>query len=178
MPRKEGPATSLTNYLCGFAKIKLRHLSGEYRKKNMLRFKGALMGGRCSLLDPEHHITALINMNTLNKGLEKSGLNATTLVNAIDPPHLSLEGAVVLPCLRGRDLLEAIRRVLPPGQRWVVVKLYVDSMSSHASLSPTPDATLKVFLSFYAPKSLEVSPVLTENPMRRFLEPFYVNFRQ
>ncbi|KAK9604802.1 hypothetical protein V6Z93_002753 [Aspergillus fumigatus] len=67
-------------------------------------------------------------MNTLNKSLEKSGIDATTLRNAIDPPHLSLEDAVVLACLRGRDLLEAARRVLPPGQRWVVVKLYVDSL--------------------------------------------------
>jgi hypothetical protein len=133
------PTNSLTNYLCGFAKIKLRHLSGEYRKKNMLRFKRALMAGQCSLLDPEHHITALIDMNTLNKGLEKSGINAAILLDAIDPPHLSLEDAVVLACLRGRDLLEAARRVLPPGQRWVVVKLYVDSMSSHASLSPSAD---------------------------------------
>ncbi|KAF4182506.1 hypothetical protein CNMCM8694_006750 [Aspergillus lentulus] len=110
------PANSLTNYLCGFAKIKLRHLSGEYRKKNMLRFKRALMGGQCSLLDPEHHITALIDMNTLNKGLEKSDINAAALLNAIDPPHLSLDDAVILACLRGRDLLEAARRVLPPGQ--------------------------------------------------------------
>ncbi|EAW20673.1 uncharacterized protein NFIA_031060 [Aspergillus fischeri NRRL 181] len=138
-PEGESPADSLTNYLCGFAKIKLRHLSGEYRKKNMLRFKRALVGGQCSLLDLEHYITALIDMNTLNKGLEKSGINASTLLDAIDPPHLSLEDAVVLACLRGRDLLEAARRVLPPGRRWVVVKLYVDSMSSHASLSPSPN---------------------------------------
>ncbi|KAH3511103.1 hypothetical protein KXV55_002475 [Aspergillus fumigatus] len=69
-----------------------------------------------TLLITEHHITALIDMNTLNKGLEKSGINAATLLNAIDPPHLSLEDAVVLACLRGRDLLEAARRVLPPGQ--------------------------------------------------------------
>jgi hypothetical protein len=133
------PANTLSNYLCGFAKIKLRHLSGEYREKNMLRFKRALMGGQCSLLDPEHYITALIDMDTLNKGLEKSGIDAATLLNAIDPPHLSLEDAVVLTCLRGRDLLEAARRVLPPGQRWLVVKLYVDSMSSHSSLSRCSD---------------------------------------
>jgi hypothetical protein len=38
-------------------------------------------------------------MNTLNKGLEKLGKNAAILLNVINPPHLSLEDAIVLVCL-------------------------------------------------------------------------------
>ncbi|KAG2026229.1 hypothetical protein GB937_001737 [Aspergillus fischeri] len=113
----ESLADSLTNYLCGFAKIKLQHLSGEYQKKNMLS----------SLLNPEYYITTLINVNMLNKGLEKSGINASTLLDAINLPYISLEDAV---------------RQLGAYCCWDEggwLKLYIDSMSSHAILSPSPN---------------------------------------
>jgi len=69
-------------------------------------------------------MTVLINRDTLKQAAERSGIDIDNGLGSTDPPVLSLEPTTVLPCLRGRDLLEAVRRVLPPGQKWWVTKLY------------------------------------------------------
>ncbi|KAE8371412.1 hypothetical protein BDV26DRAFT_298818 [Aspergillus bertholletiae] len=86
-----------------------------------------LQAQQCSLLDPGSYITAVIKKDSLLYGLDQAGIESNSLLDPINPPSLPLENTTLL-CLRGRDLLEAARRILPPGQRWLIVKLYSDDV--------------------------------------------------
>jgi hypothetical protein len=69
-------------------------------------------------------MTVLINRDTLKQAAERSVIDIDNGLGSTDLSVLSLEPTTVLPCLRGRDLLEAVRLALPPGQKWWVTKLY------------------------------------------------------
>lgn len=112
----------LAKYFLGFARVHLRHLSGEFRKRNVSKLLKIL--NIYSRLDPDLFMTVLINRDTLKQAAERSGIDIDNGLGSTDPPVLSLEHTTVLPCLRGRDLLEAVRCALSPGQKWWITKLY------------------------------------------------------
>ncbi|OGM39187.1 hypothetical protein ABOM_012218 [Aspergillus bombycis] len=113
-------------YFLGFAKVRLRHLSGEYREKNVSRYRRALKAGQCPLIDIENHVTALIDRNTLDRALDRCRIPQSALTNGDDPPVIAFKASTILPCLHGRDLLEAAKR--SPGQIWIIAKLFSDEL--------------------------------------------------
>lgn len=144
-------------YFHGFAKIRLNHLSGEFRENKVTKYLKAFTAGQCSRLDPEHYVTALIDSHKLEQALNLSHLERNTLFQVNNPPALSLEDTVVLSCLRGRDFLEAARRLLPPGEKWVVARLYSDGERNafHVLLSFALWSSAENFGSFRSPSNIK-----------------------
>ncbi|GMF76306.1 unnamed protein product [Aspergillus oryzae] len=114
-------------HFVGFAKISLQQLSPEFdTEENVKWYSKRFTLDECSRLDPEHFVIAVITEDQLNRAILDTGIAREGLSFSQNPPHLMLEKSVVLPCLRGRDLLEAARRFLPPGEKWWTARLYLN----------------------------------------------------
>lgn len=61
----------------------------------------------CGNLEPEHRIAALLDQETLSKGMSQSGVTRDSLLDPTVQPRLLFEGGVRLNCVFGRHRLKA-----------------------------------------------------------------------
>lgn len=120
-------SNEVLKYFQGYAQVRLPHLyCKDFCEMNVRRYLKLFEAEGCSRQDPQHSIAAIINAETLSQALRWSMIEPDSLLVARNFPMLSLDGNTRLLCLQGQDLLEAARRFLPPGQKWWVVRLYLD----------------------------------------------------
>ncbi|OKL55301.1 hypothetical protein UA08_09460 [Talaromyces atroroseus] len=118
-------SSDLATYFRGFAKLHLGHIvSDTYNEKNVRQYLRLFKTGQYSREDPLHTIAVTIVSETLVRAVSQHGIDASTLYDPRTPPLLTLEQDIQLPCLQGRDLLEAAKRSLGFGEKWWVVRLY------------------------------------------------------
>ncbi|KAE8334765.1 hypothetical protein BDV24DRAFT_169854 [Aspergillus arachidicola] len=153
-------------HFVGFAKISLQQLSHEFdAEENVKWYSKRFTLDECSRLDPEHFVIAVITEDQLNRAILDTGIAPEGLSFSQNPPHLMLEKNVVLPCLRGRDLLEAARRFLPPGEKWWTTRLYLNSLPLYLQIHLTAQYAIETnitdaqafrdLLCNYAPRTSE-----------------------
>uniref|UniRef100_A0A093UL78 Uncharacterized protein n=1 Tax=Talaromyces marneffei PM1 TaxID=1077442 RepID=A0A093UL78_TALMA len=76
-------------------------------------------------------IAVTIVSETLVRAVSQHGIDVNTLYDPRTPPLLTLEQDIQLPCLQGRDLLEAAKRSPGFGEKWWVVRLYSADIPAH-----------------------------------------------
>jgi hypothetical protein len=127
---------NLSTYFRGFAKIDLHHLpSGAYSEKRVKGYLNIFQIEGYSREDPVHTIAASIKEDSLSKALSRRNIDANSLYDSRNFPHVPLESEEFLQCLQGQDLLEAARR--SPGVRWWTVRLYSAGMTFSSWLRVT-----------------------------------------
>lgn len=121
----------------GSASIHLDSLDYQHEvdNDNVKRLVALLQASRYDRADIRNHAIAIIDQDSLDAALVKSGLTLEKLAtNTVDGyPELNLPPGIRLQCLHGVDRLEAAKRVLrPEDQRWVV-ELYLAGDASPPS---------------------------------------------
>lgn len=96
--------------------------------KNVTRLLQIFQLEGCLRLEPEHHVPVLINIQVLNAVLGDARLQSGDLMTCKDPPKLNIN--VPLLCLHGKHRLKAANEFLDPHDKWWVVDLYLDGLSS------------------------------------------------
>jgi hypothetical protein len=115
----------LATYFRGFAKVHLGHIASDtYNEKNVRQYLRLFKTGQYSREDPLHTIAVTIGSEILVRAVSQHGIDVSILYDPRTPPLLTLEEDIQLPCLQGRDLLEAAKRSLGFGEKWWVVRLY------------------------------------------------------
>ncbi|KAJ5417417.1 uncharacterized protein N7487_000967 [Penicillium crustosum] len=118
------------SFFLGFARVEIRNFEfGINDEGNVLNYLQFFECNGCSRLDPEHHVSAVVNQDVFTNIIESQNLSAADFDDVKHPPLLQLESGNKLRCIRGHDLLEAAHRYLPPGERWWYTKLYSDGQS-------------------------------------------------
>lgn len=140
-------SSDLATYFRGFAKVHLGHIvSDTHNEKNVRQYLRLFKTGQYSREDPLHTIAVTIVSETLVRAVSQHGIDASTLYDPRTPPLLTLEQDVQLPCLQGRDLLEAAKRSLGFGEKWWIVRLYssgrFDLLTTENMLTPGSDIPL------------------------------------
>lgn len=121
----DASASELATYFRGFAKVHVGHIvSDTYNEKNVRQYLRRFKTGQYSREDPLHTIAVTIVSEILVRAVSHHGIDVSTLYDPRTPPPLTLEQDIQLPCLQGRDLLEAAKRSLGFGEKWWVVRLY------------------------------------------------------
>lgn len=105
-----------------FHEIELRDLD----IKNVERLK-SVFRKECRRLDINHHIPALIDQQQLDASILASGVLPATLLSypPNSYPELVFPAGYQLNCLHGRHRIQAGKEVLPRGDKWWTVDLYL-----------------------------------------------------
>jgi Protein of unknown function (DUF3723) len=128
-------SSELATYFRGFAKVHLGHIvSDTYNEKNVRQYLRLFRAGHYSREDPLHTIAVTIAPEILLQAVSQHSIDINTLYDPRTPPLLTLEHDTKLPCLHGRDLLEAARRSLGFGERWWIIRLYSAGRSALLSI--------------------------------------------
>ncbi|OBT59293.1 hypothetical protein VE04_00377 [Pseudogymnoascus sp. 24MN13] len=126
--------------IIGTARVRIDHLAfpNPIRGKDLTKVKK--LKGEFALkgcLDEQHRIPAVIDDNTLQTALLKTGLNIEALQGVSDQPQsLHFPENMKLECLHGQHRILAAKRYLPE-ERWWTVDLYrtdLDDDTRHSLL--------------------------------------------
>jgi len=121
----------------GTARIKLEWLHFRWNEpreldsKNVERLKSNFRRD-CRRLDIHNHIPALINQQDLNAATQASEVSAQSLLSNPQGgyPELNFPTGYQLECLHGRHRIQAAKEVLPCGDKWWTVDLYLAGIMS------------------------------------------------
>lgn len=144
-PSEDDQLLQRQRHYYGRAKVGLANLvfEGEnvpggriFEQKNVTRLLHIFeTEGCCRLNEPEHYITVLVNPLVLEHSLQRSNLEAATLLNpAQHPQRLNLNGDESLIVLDGKHRADAGRKFLAPFDQWWVVELYSTELPSSCIL--------------------------------------------
>jgi hypothetical protein len=99
--------------------------------KNLERLRGIFRKNSCRRLDVDNHVPAIVSQHDLTDALRKANVPQQSLLtnDAHQIPRLKFP-AGQLQGLHGRHRVQAGAEVLPPADRWWVVDLYLDGMST------------------------------------------------
>lgn len=119
-------------YYQGCAIVKLQHLgfeannltgTREIAEKNVKKLLKTFEIEGCGHLEPEHRVSATIELEVLRRALAKSNLTREALLDPTYQPNLMLEGEDLMTCIYGKHRLKAGERF---GEITWLVDLYLD----------------------------------------------------
>lgn len=107
-------------------KIQVLHFQHKQDKQNVKNLEKLFRTGY-DRLDVRNHIPAIIDQQSLNAALEKSGTSADALLGGAHDSYVELDfpPGFQLPCLHGRDRVDAAANLLPVGDKRWIVDLYL-----------------------------------------------------
>ena len=96
--------------------------------KNVTRLLRIFQLEECFHLESEHHVSVLINIQVLNTVLSDARLQSEDLMICENPSKLNIN--ISLFCLHEKHWLKAANEFLDPHDKWWVIDLYLDGLSS------------------------------------------------
>lgn len=120
-------------HLRGIVRVKLEVLDFgsnqpmELDTKQLEHLKSCFEKDECRRLEPQNHIPAIIDQQSLTAAILLSGISAGDLLreNASEYPELMFSDGFRLECLHGKHRIQAAKEVLTPGDRWWIIDLYI-----------------------------------------------------